>query len=392
MRSKIGTKSRLTAHLLALALLILMLVYVAPQRAGETHMKNSRQHSSQSSGAQPMANDPGTDPASLLVTSQSAHAILPRTDQEITHDATATLDQIRVPAEGRKTPPQPLRPPDRTGKTAADTPPLPHEAAATPEQAVPAVPSAHQAVTVSSVPAAHSETVEGASVQSVAGAPAPAEGEAAAPAGDQPEAADLAPTGGISSSRIASSESLGMAVNPLPADGQTQPPPQPQPDESGSLVVVDRQPLAALAPLANANLEVLGDGVYWLSSRHDLEKELAAVPEIGVLILLAPMPGYHSAGLDHVRTEVIPADPGDLTAEEAERFLHLTTETRKPVVAAALPGARGAAFFKGAYFLAKRNLSFDDMLREIDPELREAGDDRDDIVHRLHRQNEAAGK
>ncbi len=163
-----------------------------------------------------------------------------------------------------------------------------------------------------------------------------------------------------------------------------------QPDESGSLVVAEPadadSPVPAVTPLpANANLEVLGDGVYWLDSDHDIVKELAAIPEAGTLILLAPLPGYRAQGLSHVRTEVIPADTADLTTDAAEQFVHLTGTAVKPVVVAAIPGARGAAFFKGMYLLTHRNLPLEEMLAEIEPDLEEAGPARDDVIHRLRR-------
>ncbi len=387
MRSKIGTTSRLAAHLLALALLILMLVYVPPQRAGEPHPKNSRTNASQASPSQRGQVDrrPEEDNAGLVATPGPVHLIAPHATQEITRDATATLDQIHTLPEGRRAPAMPLRPPEtgpETGGTVTpDSRPAPAPFVAPPPAAVKS-----PEVKVSSVPAAHSETVEGTSVAAVAEGQTAARNPAAGTAPAQPEAKPLAPTSGISSGQAASSESIALAVPPVSPDKAAEQPPVPQPDESGSLVVADSQPLtAALTPLANANLEVLGDGVYWLSSQHDLEKELAAVPEIGLLILLAPLPGFRATGLEHVKTEVVPADPGDLSHDAAEHFLHLADKSPKPVVVAALPGARGVAFFKGAYLLAKRNIAFADILREIDPELREADGDQGDLVHRLQR-------
>lgn len=293
MRSKLGTKSRLAAHITALVLLILMLVYFAP----------------------PLPNG----------------------------------EPIPLP-----TPPRHRQP----ARTSAQPRP----------QTRPRQPSADARRTARPAPAA--KTAQPAAPQKSETAPI------AAPA-EQPAKA---------------AEEDGDHGNGVEAETDAAPPPE-QPDESGSLVVAaaeDDDEDADLAPLGDASLEVLGDGIYWLDPQRDIEKELAAIPEIGTLILLAPLRGYRTAGFDHVRTEVIPADTADLSYDAAARFVHLTSSGASPIVAAALPGARGAAFFKGVYLLAHRGLELEDALREIAPELQEAGAAADEIVHRLQRLDAAA--
>lgn len=178
-------------------------------------------------------------------------------------------------------------------------------------------------------------------------------------------------------------------VTEVPAGAEEIPAePVSQPDESGALVVAPVDAGASetvIAPLKNANLEVLGDGFYWLSPRHDLEKELAAIPEVANLIVLAPAAEHAVAGFAHVKTDVLSAEPADLTRDAADRFVHLAGKKPGPVVAAALPGARGAAFFKAAYLLRGRDVSGDEVLGEISAELEEAGDAREEVVHRLLR-------
>ena len=138
-------------------------------------------------------------------------------------------------------------------------------------------------------------------------------------------------------------------------------------------------------PLEHTNLEVLGAGVYWLAPGYDLQDGMAAIPEVKTLVLLVPLPGYQTDGIEHVKAAIIPADPGDLSEDAAAHFLHLTSGREAPVVVASLPGALGAAFFKGVYLMANRDLRPDAMLKEIEPELEEAGSARDEIIHRLIR-------
>lgn len=160
-----------------------------------------------------------------------------------------------------------------------------------------------------------------------------------------------------------------------------------QPDESGALVVAEPEDenTKASQPLHGVNLEVLDDGVYWIDPRHDLEAESSALPEIGMLVLLTPIPGYKGPDVEAAGTESVPAGMSDLSDDAVARFIHIVSSARRPVVVAALPGAHGAAFFKGAYLLARRGMDMGETLLEIDPELNEAGPDKEEIVHRLMR-------
>lgn len=170
-----------------------------------------------------------------------------------------------------------------------------------------------------------------------------------------------------------------------PAEPAPEPEAEPaQPDESGAIVSEPDQ--AALAPLPAApNLHVLGEGMYWIDTPQNLEEELRPVlEEAGMLIFLSPTPGPVPAPMEYLRTETIAADVSDLTREAAEHFLYLCENAaRRPVVAAALPGARGAAYFQGIYLLARREMPLDAVLTELEPALAQAGSARDAIVSSL---------
>lgn len=324
MRSKLGTKSRLAAHILALLLLILMLVYLGP------------------AGAQ-VAQDAKHTPMRPTIT------LPPNTKHE-------SGETARVAAES------PLPPEERKEEPPVEEAPVAEPAAEEPV--------AIQTPVAEEEPAAVTDDNDAAEAL-VEEEPAPLPAEPAKPEPEEPVQKPVEPE-----------------PEPAAAADDTQTPPETQPDESGSLVVAGAdasRPVAAATPLSNANLQVLGDGVYWLDSRHDLTEELGAIPEIGTLIFLTPLPGYHTQGFEHVKTEAIPADAADLTRDAAERYLHLTGNVTRPVVTAVVPGARGAAFFKGAYLLANRKMDMDELLREIEPELTEAGAARDEIIHRLMR-------
>jgi hypothetical protein len=166
-----------------------------------------------------------------------------------------------------------------------------------------------------------------------------------------------------------------------------------QPDESGALEVAEGDPAdhgsePVLAPLADGGLEVLGDGVYWLSSRRDLIGELAAVPEAKTLVLLAPDGKFETSLPDGLRTEIIPAGMGDIGIDAAEHFLTLVDGEDIPLVIAALPDTGAAAFFKGVYLLVTRGKALDDVFKTIAPDLPGEGKKDEEIRHRLSRLRE----
>lgn len=343
MRSNLGTKSRLAAHIIALVLLLIILVYVANPPKPEMH----------GFAEQEWIRQPSLSPHRTAETPERrapANHIAPLPSAQ----ANDTLDKASDHREAARTPQTNLRPPPApaveekpipTEETIVETPPPMTTEAST---------SAESAIAAAMV---ESPTVTPADQTSDSGA-----------AADSQVVADVPPVA-----------------------------PSAQPDESQSLVIADpgdaaNNPMPVLAPLANANLEVLGDGVYWLASRHSLEKELAAIPEIGILVFLSPFPGYPIDDFAPVRTAVVSAAIDDLSDDAAARFVHLASGNPSPAVVAVLPEARGAAFFKGAYLLAARNLEFAEVIKEIGPELGEADGAADEIVHRLHRLEKAAIK
>ena len=164
----------------------------------------------------------------------------------------------------------------------------------------------------------------------------------------------------------------------------------PQPDESGALKVAKDDPAVPapdldLAPLANGSLEVLDDGVYWFVSGDDVAKGLAAAPEVKTLVLLAPDRKAELGAPEGIRVETIPARLDDIGVDAAERFLALEGEDGIPLVIAALPGADGAAFFKGAYLLLKRGRTLEEVFEAIAPDLPVDGAADEEIRHRLSR-------
>lgn len=342
MRSKLGTQSRLAAHILAFIFLVWMLAGTPNRPIRDDTV--------------PPANPVAATPAAPV---PAASPAIPNPEPP----RAGTLDRVATPVVATRVEPEALRP--ETGGQPPEPRPAPD---------APGIAAGHPA--------------QPATIEKGASPLQPPEEPLRPPAEDaEPESADgSAPT-------VDGEEPSAVASDPVSAESAPDAesvPSAPQPDESGAMGVAAPEngagkPMAASTPLFNANLEVLDDGVYWLSSHYDLEHELASIPELRGLILLAPLPGYHSPGFGHVKTQVVSADAADLTRDAAERFIHLTESSARPIVVAVLPGARGAAFFKGAYLLEKRAMSDQEMLREIEPELEEAGDSRDDIVHRLAR-------
>lgn len=364
MRSKIGTKTRLAAHILALVLLIVLLVYGGP-----------------AAPQQPPQHKPLRPSVSIPPRTEAAPIAPPTPALPVD----GTLDRIHAPAGAEAAAPGELRPPE-------EAPAIPEVAPEPPEEAQPIEPAPEEPV-APEIPkeVAPPEPAEPAAEESIrppepetAVEPEPAEAPAKPAAPEEP--AEPAP-----SETQEVQETKETQETPEPSE-----PVQPQPDESGSLVVASSEtgvakPIPAATPLPeNANLVVLGDGVYWLDSRYNLEKELAAIPEIGSMVFLAPLPEYHSTGFEHIKTEVIAADLADLSADAAEHYLQVVSDEKHPVVTVVLPGARGAAFFKGAYLLANRKLEMAEIIRELEPELEDADTARDDIIHRLVRLQEHA--
>ncbi len=392
MRSKIGTKSRLAAHILALILLIVLLVYgVPPQTAPHQPLQPSVHIPIEP--ATPPAEPQPVRPVAPEAPSQPEPAVVPLpvpTPIAPPVDPTATLDRIHSPADGDAVPSGALRPPlpePADEPLLPEEPPVPAEPEAEPEpvqlpdEPVPAEPITEEIsppveeTAITPLDAAPEPEPEPAPIESIATPEEPT-------LGDEP----------VAESSVEPTPEPEAAAPAVSDDAEaTEQPAVTQPDESGSLVVATPEsgedaPVPATAPLPRlANLEVLGDGVYWLDAGYDLEKELAAIPEIGSLVFLSPLPDHQSTGFEHVKTESIPADLADLDRDAAERYLHITSAEAGPVVTAVLPGARGAAFFKGAYLLANRKLDMEEVLRELEPELESAGEARDEIIHRLIR-------
>lgn len=172
-------------------------------------------------------------------------------------------------------------------------------------------------------------------------------------------------------------------------DAEAEQPLPMQPDESGALVVADGEasrPEEAALPLPEAaGLEVLGDGVYWIGP-DGLADKIPHLPENTRVVALAPTTDSPSLNLGIALYDVIPAVGENLDADAAERFLRdLQVKPGESAVAVALPGAWGAAFFKGAFLLAVRDADPDAAFAELEPELGLAGERRDEILHRLRR-------
>lgn len=339
MRSTIGAKGRMAGHLAALFLLIVFMAYAEPRASA------------------PVA--PAPPPVAVPAPTERT-GIVPAEAAAVMPDPSATLAEVVTPVTAEHVPAERLRPPGSRGA------PTPAGSAARP-------------------------SIEGAGPppsETLADHAADALQPSAAPLRPPPADADPGPEPADSGADAA--DAAGKEPDALAGNASGDAAPVPQPDESGSLVVASAEtgaegPVAATAPLANANLEVLGDNVYWLDQQHDLAKELDILPEVGTLIVLAPIPGRTIQGFEHIKTAVIPADLDDLSRDAAERYVYMTSDASLPVVTAVLPGVRGAAFFKAAYLLAHRNMPMEDLERELAHELDEAGTARDDVMHRIER-------
>ena len=384
MRSKIGIKSRLAAHILALILLIIMLVYLAPPQ-------NTR--------SRPQAPAAPTAPAVL-----PAEAPVPPVDMTASKPEIPAQPEDAVPAEqATLTDDAPAEQPAEQLPESEAVPAesVPDSPEATPILSAPGVetPDEQQGEQPAEAPASESPAAQDAPVmdEQTEETETPAETTAALEMPAETESASEETGGDTEEAQMPTDSEPATATEPPPGENASEQPSPTQPDESGALVVAASDTGAAqpaAAPLYNANLEVLGDGVYWLGPQYDLEKELAAIPGLTDLIILAPLPAsYKVHDFEHVLRDVIPADMTDLSSDAAERFLHFTNDrARQPaaenspkpvVVVAAVHGARGAAFFKGVYLLFNRSLSFDEIEKRIEPELEEAGSARDEILLRL---------
>jgi hypothetical protein len=188
-----------------------------------------------------------------------------------------------------------------------------------------------------------------------------------------------------------------MIETPAAAETAAEPVRLPQPDESGALEVAepalgDGGSELALEPLEKTAPEMLGDGLFWLSGVGSPSSELAAVPEVRLVVLLTRDREAGMALPDNVRVAVIPAGLDDIGVDAAEHFLSLVEKADAPVLAAALPDASGAAFFKGAYLLLSRKMEPSEVFQAAESELEAAGEAADDIRHRLSRLAQEAGR
>ncbi len=366
MRSRLGTKSRFAAHLTSLVLLVLILAYMTTPNEPALPMP-----AVPSAPAAPQPELPVTMP--IVVPDapvQPAVPIAPSEPVVETQPVAPAEPAERVePSVPEATTPLAEVPAEPAPDATIDTPPAIEEKA----------PSEPESVTI---PVAEPATGETGKKE-----PEPSEDPVVVPESEVTEEAK----------EPESTETVEEPEEPeTPEDVETPDVPHSesaavvQPDESGALVVAESDDGSDTMPAASAfavdtDLEVLGDGVYWLDSRHDIAGKLAAIPETGTLILLAPLPGYRMQGLPHVRTEVISANAEDVTGDAADRFVYLTGHADSPVVVAAVPGASGAAFFKGMYLLKSRAMELDEVLEQIEPELLEAGTAREELIHRLRR-------
>lgn len=414
MRSKIGIKSRLAAHILALILLIIMLVYLAPPQS--VRARPAAPAVQTAAASQPTT--PAVIPAPVAPT-PSANTAEPAASESETNTGIGQEPALpaeqensgeKAPTESSEMPIAPQEQPDAAAPSEPATKAPPPDVA----QETPATQESEQTDDVadsrveepsepaeSLQPATHSETEPPISSLSDAEPPAPETPSDEIPDIVEPPFSepDVTPAPEASVDEIPNIVEPPYSRPEPSSVGDEQPAPN-QPDESGSLVVAASDTGTAqsvVSPLYNANLEVLGDGVYWLGSQHDadLEKELKSIPGLSDLVILARLPGAKIHDIEHVKTTVIPSDTADLSLDAAERFLHFTSDRAKHhitdnspkpvVVVAAQSGARGAAFYKGVYLLFNRNLSFEEIEKEIEPELEEAGPARDEIIHRLKR-------
>ena len=164
-----------------------------------------------------------------------------------------------------------------------------------------------------------------------------------------------------------------------------------QPDESGELRVAEGtggRPEQVAVPLPrDAGLEILDDGAYWIGPGDAQKEKIGHLPAGTRLVYLVPEGELQLPDVGPLSAESIPAVGDGLDADAAERFLralrhHKTGDGAAVVV---LPGAWGAAFFKGAYLMAARGLGLDAAVVELEPDLEKAGEHREEILHRLSR-------
>lgn len=472
MRSKLGTKSRLAAHILALILLFLMLVYLPPNVPAPSELRPMRPsiHARQletvppKALVEPVSPEPIKPPKPVQPSPDADPAPLARHAPPGKAD---TLDKVKTKMVATHIPASQLRPPGAADVSASTSHPAPgiafspkihretlqetgvhkpvteplrppstssdHEtldenegegALPTPSPFEDESETAHSendshgedSVYFSELESSHEElreevnnepndiapqsnmNEEADEHEAIAAVAAILEMDAKTEGDAQTDSAGLAGIDHGTATRTdgdnehAGSGDDGSGLSSVPDERLVAA----QPDESGALVVAPPEsgtsgPIAVATPLTNANLEVLGDGIFWLDPRHDLEKELATIPEIGTLVLLTPLPGFQVSGFAHVKTELIPSDSADIMHDSADHFLHVLSDASRPIVVAPLPGARGAGFFKGAYLLTGRHLTMEEVMREIEPELEQAGETREEIIHRLLRFSEVDG-
>lgn len=416
MRSKLGTRSRLAAHLTALVLLIMMLVYVVPPSRLDT-----TEHSPSPVGVGDDGNARQVDfkkdaPPELTATPDTPAkpdkpALAPEVvEPESTSAASAETVEPTAPPSAPTVPPSVS--PGSAQYKAVDKPVQVSPAAMTSESekppretidpvhrdAVPQTPPQPSPPATGEIEPVITERLSHAddSVKPIEDSPRTempqsriTEDPGLPPSESDGKDDSPAKSGAVAATTTSNEGGDDDAVREtISGDDTPDKALNMQPDESGSIVVASSDggaAQAAITPLPDANLEELGDNVFWLDPKHDLEKELAAIPEVGTLVLLTPMHGYWAKGFEHIRTETIPADIADLSDDAAAHFLHLTSEAPHPVIVAALPGARGAAFFKGVYLLARRKLNPENLSAAIAPELDDASYAAEEILHRLRR-------
>lgn len=403
MRSKLGTKGRLGALITSFVLLVLLIIHAPATKPGVPEKPTASVTSDlrlepaavppapvePAAPAEPVKTDPvpeaepeaaKSDPApeapetppSAVDASLPVESTPETPSEPVSVPAETPSDAGTEPvAEPQESSPEQVEEP---AQTAQDGEPEALESSEPSESETPSLPTEPADASVETVPVetpAPEELEENAAASEPEVAPevvpdaAPAVESEAAPVQDEKPAEEI----------TEGQEEQSTPMQPVVDEPETV-----APDAEESVIEGD------VALPADTSLKSLGGGVYWLDPGHDLEKELEALPDAGTLVFLTPLPTLRGPGLDHARPGIVipAANPDDVSDDAVARFVHFAADSPRPVVVAALQGAYRAAYFKGAYLMACRNMGIEDALKEIEPELQESEATRDEIIHRLH--------